>query len=64
MANKIDTLFGTYDCRGYFNDDLDNGLEISKNGNLIGKMVSVNFPDEEEKEEFVDSLEIWLTENE
>jgi len=67
MTLEINTILGTYECRSYFNDDLDSGIDISKNGNRVGSMVEASLPDEDDEDEmesFIDKLEVWLCENE
>ena len=56
-------------ARSYFNDDNDNGIEISVDGDYLGKMVGVSLVIEDEVDEedfilFVDEVETWIIENE
>ena len=69
MTETIGTIFGNYECRSYFNDDNDNGLEITNtsNGNRVGSMVGYNLPnvdDNDELDSFIELLEDWLIDNE
>ena len=67
MELTITTILGSYKCRTYFNDDNDNGIEVSINGNHIGRMFGMNLPDEDDDDEineFRDELEVWLCDNE
>jgi hypothetical protein len=64
MKVTIGTIFGNYDCRSFTNVDPDEyGIEISKNGNYIGIMVGEELPDDDD-DDFINKLEIWLSENE
>lgn len=61
---------GVYTCQSYFNDDLDNGVEVKEGGKelntYLGRIVGVELPDErddEAVEEFTNLVENWLIDN-
>ena len=65
MEIIIETIFGNYKCRSFTNVDPDEtGIEISKDGNLIGSMIGVDLPNDDEMDKFIDDLGVWLGENE
>jgi hypothetical protein len=63
MKMEVETVLGAYQCREYFNGDLDHGIEISRNENYIGKILGIQLPDEEGLDEFINTIEIWVCEN-
>ena len=63
MKMVVETVLGTYQCREYFNDDLDHGIEISRNDNHVGKILGIQLPDEEGLDEFIKRIELWVCKN-
>jgi hypothetical protein len=62
-------------CRAYFNDDNDQGVEVSVNEEYLGKMIGVILPctnedeengtfDDEEYTLFICEVENWIIDNE
>jgi|AntRauMFilla1563_2_1112583.scaffolds.fasta_scaffold00551_7 hypothetical protein len=63
-------------CRLFFNDDYDNGVEVTVNDEYLGTMIGVSLPttddyydedgkeQEEEVTDFIDEVETWIIENE
>ena len=61
----VETILGDYECRNFTDVDPDvSGVEVLKNGKVIGSMIGESLPDEDETECFTDILETWLVENE
>lgn len=63
MKMVVETVLGTYQCREYFNNDLDHGIEISRNDNYVGKILGIQLPDEEGLDEFIKLIELWVCKN-
>ena len=67
-------LYQDIECRTYFNDDNDNGVEIKVEGEYLGTMVGTSLPctnedeenetfDEDELTDFINEVENWIIEN-
>lgn len=59
-------LGDTVRCRSYFNDDIDNGIELFINDNRLGSLHGYCLPDEDDEKgikEFTNVLEDWLIDN-
>ena len=56
-----------YNCQSYFNDDLDNGVEVFLNDEILGSIVGLDIPnidDEDENKYFDDKVMQWVVDNE
>ncbi len=74
VLNIKTLIYSNIKCRVFFNDDLDNGVEVTLDGKYCGKMLGVTVPctdddienesyDKETLESFEYEVETWLMEN-